>query len=414
MELTGRGKTLLAVSVVVGLTALAVGEGDLLRAAFLAAVAPLGGLVLLRWTRPSLESNRVLNPAQVEAGQATQVRLGIQNIGRGRPPALMLEDRIPYRLGNRPRLVLERLAPGARSVVNYTITPGTRGAYELGPLTVRTADPFGLAVSVQEFPITTELIVTPRIQPLPSLTLPGGAGMSSGESAAHAVAITGNDDIAVREYRHGDDMRRVHWKASAHRGQLMVRREEQPWENNAAVLLDVRRGAHRGELSSFEWMVDAAASATVRLSRDGIDPWVITAHRDFECRQGDYSQAMRYLATVAAAPEAPIVQMVEKAQRSRAVSGIMAFLGHLNPEEAAALGRLAKRGGHCTALVVDPVRWIPRAATSRTDPREQAFAEQHRAAVAVLANAGWQVIPVDAGTELRRVWTRLGAWRTLA
>ncbi|MFB9661654.1 DUF58 domain-containing protein [Glycomyces mayteni] len=414
MELTGRGKTLLAVSVVVGLTALAVGEGDLLRAAALAAIAPIGGLFVLRWSRPSLESNRVLNPAQVEAGQATQVRLGIQNTGRSRPPALMLEDRIPYRLGNRPRLVLERLAPGARSVVNYTITPGSRGAYELGPLTVRTSDPFGLAVSVQEFPVTTELIVTPRIQPLRSLLLPGGAGMSSGESASHTVAITGNDDIAVREYRNGDDMRRVHWKASAHRGQLMVRREEQPWENNAAVLLDVRRGAHRGELSSFEWMVDAAASATVRLSRDGIDPWLITAHRDFECRQGDYSQAMRYLATVAAAPEAPVAAMVEKAQRARSVSGIVAFLGHLTPEEAAALGRLARRGGRCTALVVDPVRWIPKAASSRVDPREQAFAQQHGQAVSTLASAGWQVVPVVAGTELRRVWTQLSAWRNLA
>lgn len=414
MELTGRGKTLLAVSAVVGLTALAVGEGDLLRAALLAFIAPLGGLLILRWTRPSLESNRVLNPPQVEAGQSTQVRLGIQNTGRGRPPALMLEDRIPYRLGNRPRLVLERLAPGARSVVNYTITPGMRGSYELGPLTVRTADPFGLAVSVQEFPITTELIVTPRIQPLSSLVLPGGAGMSSGESQSHSVAISGNDDIAIREYRHGDDMRRVHWKASAHRGQLMVRREEQPWENNAAVLLDVRRGAHRGELSSFEWMVDAAASATVRLARDGIDPWLITAHSDFECRQGDYAAAMRYLATVAAAPEAPIAHMVEKAQRSRSVSGIVAFLGHLTAEEGAALGRLARRGGHCSALVVDPLRWIPKAPSHRVDPREQVFDQQHRAAVAALANAGWQVIPVVAGTELRRVWPRLGAWRTLA
>jgi hypothetical protein len=161
-------------------------------------------------------------------------------------------------------------------------------------------------------------------------------------------------------------------------------------------------------------MVDAAASATVRLARDGIDPWLITAHRDFECRQGDYSQAMRYLATVSAAPEAPIAHMVEKAQRSRSVSGIVALLGHLSPEDAATLGRLARRGGHCTALVVDPVRWIPRAETTRIDPREQVFAEQHREAVSTLSNAGWQVIPVIAGTELRRVWTRLGAWRTLA
>ncbi|GAB3653270.1 DUF58 domain-containing protein [Glycomyces tarimensis] len=415
MELTGRGKTLLAVSAAVGLTALLVGEGDLLRAAMLAAIAPLGGLVMLRWTRPTLESNRVLNPAQIEAGQPTQVRLGIRNTGRRRPPALMLEDRIPYRLGNRPRLVLERLAPGARSVVNYAITAGMRGAYELGPLSVRCSDPFGLAVSNQEFPMTTELIVTPRIERLPSLRLPGGAGLSSGESQAQAVAITGNDDIAVREYRHGDDLRRVHWKASAHRGELMVRREEQPWENSAAILLDLRRGAHRGEgeLSSFEWMVNAAASATVRMARDGLAPRLVTALSEFDCHQGDYSLAMRYLATVAPTSDAPLSQVVEKTQRHRSVSAIVALMGHLTPEEAASLGRLAKRGGHCTALLLDPTRWMQRH-DARHDPRERAFAEQHRAAAAALMSAGWQVVPVVSGVELRRLWTQLGMWKAVS
>ncbi|HEU5130065.1 MAG TPA: DUF58 domain-containing protein [Glycomyces sp.] len=413
MELTGRGKTLLAVSVAVGLTALLVGEGDLLRAAMLAAIAPIGGLVLLAWTRPSLESNRVLNPAQVEAGQPTQVRLGIQNTGRRRPPALMLEDRIPYRLGNRPRLVLERLAPGARSVVNYTVVPGARGAYELGPLRVRCSDPFGLAMSNQEFPMTTQLIVTPRIEPLPTLRPPGGAGLSSGESQAQAVSITGNDDIAVREYRHGDDLRRVHWKASAHRGELMVRREEQPWENSAALLLDIRRGAHRGEgeHSSFEWMVNAAASAAVRLTRDGMAPRLVTAHADFECHRGDYSETMRYLATVSAASGAQLSRVVEKTQGARSVSAIVALLGHLTPEEAGSLGRLARRGGHCTALLLDPTRWGVRHDANPYDPQTAALAEQHRAAASALMSAGWQVVPVVSGTELRRVWTGLGTWK---
>lgn len=413
MELTGRGKTLLAVSAAVGLTALLVGEGDLLRAAVLAAVAPIGGLVLLAWTRPALESNRVLDPAQVEAGRPAQVRLGIRNTGRRRPPALMLEDRIPYRLGNRPRLVLERLEPGARSVVNYTIVPGARGSYELGPLRMRCSDPFGLAVSKQEFPMTTPLIVTPPAEPLPTLRLPGGAGLSSGESQAQAVSITGNDDIAVREYRHGDDLRRVHWKASAHRGELMVRREEQPWENSAAVLLDLRRGAHRGEgeLSSFEWMVNAAASATVRLARDGMAPRLVTAQAEFECRRGDYSETMRYLATVSLTSGASLSQVVDRTQRARSVSAVVALLGHLTPEEAGALSRLARRGGHCTALLLDPTRWAHRHGAAPHDPRELAFAQQHRAATAALIGAGWQVVPVVSGAELRRMWTSLGMWK---
>jgi uncharacterized protein (DUF58 family) len=409
VELTGRGKTLLVIGAAVGLLAFAVGEGDLLRAAVLAVVAPLGGLVLLAFTRPSLESNRVLNPAQVEAGRPTQVRLGIRNSGTRRPPALMLEDRIPYRLGNRPRLVLERLRPGARSVVNYTIHPVSRGSYELGPLTVQTTDPFGLSTLRQEFPTVNELIVTPRIERLPSLRMLGGVGTTSGESSAQAVAITGADDIAVREYRHGDDLRRVHWKASAHRGQLMVRREEQPFETSASVLLDLRRSAHRGDgdLSSFEWMVSAAASALARLSADGMAPRLVTSHADIPCEHRDFSIALRYLATVAATSGAPLPKMTERSARHRTGSALIALLGHLTPDQAAALGKLALRGGHCTALLLDPTRWAP-----RHDADESAVAEQHRAAVAALRSTGWQVHSVIAGTELRRVWmdiTRQGA-----
>ncbi len=50
----------------------------------------------------------------------------------------------------------------------------------------------------------------------------------------------------MREYRLGDDLRRVHWASTARTGDLMVRREEQPWQSRATVLLDTRRMAHAG------------------------------------------------------------------------------------------------------------------------------------------------------------------------
>ena len=99
----------------------------------------------------------------------------------------------------------------------------------------------------------------------------GGAGHSTSRS----VATHGDDDVATREYRHGDDLRRIHWRTTARRGELTVRREEQPWQSRGAVLLDTRLIAHRGDgpASSLEWAISAAASISIHL-----------AHARFELR----------------------------------------------------------------------------------------------------------------------------------
>src|SRR5947209_9048920 len=90
-------------------------------------------------------------------------------------------------------------------------------------------------------------------------------------SVSRSIATAGEDDAATREYRLGDDLRRIHWRSTARRGELMVRREEQPWQSRAVLLLDCRQSAHQGDgpLSSFEWSVSAAASIGLHLAHGG-------------------------------------------------------------------------------------------------------------------------------------------------
>ena len=89
-----------------------------------------------------------------------------------------------------------------------------------------------------------------------------GEYAGAGESQARIVAVHGEDDAATREYRYGDDLRRVHWRSTARTGELMVRREEQPWECRATLCSTPAAVRHRGEgpTASFEWAVSAAAS----------------------------------------------------------------------------------------------------------------------------------------------------------
>ena len=83
--------------------------------------------------------------------------------------------------------------------------------------------------------------------------------------------LRGDDDVIPREYRHGDDLRRVHWRSTAR-----VRRADGAPRGAArragrTVLLDTRRHAHRGAGpgSAFEWAVSALASVGVYIARRG-------------------------------------------------------------------------------------------------------------------------------------------------
>ena len=131
---------------------------------------------------------------------------------------------MPYTLGDRARFVIDRIEPRGAREMAYRVRADVRGRYHVGPLTVRLADPFGLVELARSFSAAA-ITVTPPIVPLPPGRLTG-SWTGGGGSRARMIASAGEDDVAPREYRHGDDLRRVHWRSTARRGELMVRREE--------------------------------------------------------------------------------------------------------------------------------------------------------------------------------------------
>ena len=99
--------------------------------------------------------------------------LRLQNLSRLPTGTLLLEDRLPYALGSRPRVVLERLGAHQASSVAYTVRADVRGRYEVGPLVVRLTDPFGLCELTRSFPSIDHLTVIPQVAPLPTVRLAG-------------------------------------------------------------------------------------------------------------------------------------------------------------------------------------------------------------------------------------------------
>src|SRR5690606_10096830 len=172
-----------------------------------------------------------------------------------------------------------------------------------------------------------------------------------------------------RQYRHGDDMRRVHWRATAHHGELMVRREEQPWQSRATLLLDNRSAGHagHGQDASLEWAVTALASIGVHLTRRGYAIRLVTDEG------GAVSGAWHDPGSGPAEAEAPLLEALAVVRASRsasvgrwpdlmagagAASGLLiAVLGRLRPQEAKLVAGLRHGSAAAMAIMLDATSW---------------------------------------------------------
>ncbi|MFC7107399.1 DUF58 domain-containing protein [Nonomuraea rubra] len=334
--LTSRGRSFLASGIAALLMAFFLGENDLFRIGVLVTALPLLAAMVVARTRYRLSCARRLDPPRAEVGGEATVTLRLENVTRLPTGLLLVEDTVPYALGVRPRFVLDRVEPRGVREIDYRVRSDLRGRYTIGPLSIRIADPFGLVELTRSFTISDTLVVTPHVAALPHVRL-SGEWTGGGDSRTRSVAAAGDDDVAPREYRQGDDLRRVHWRSTARYGELMVRREEQQWQSRGALLLDTRRHAHRGEgpRSSFEVAVSAAASIGVHLAHEGLGLRLVTDQGAEHLTDTGLSYSLLDTLAVVRHSPARSLEMGISALRSGGGDGlIVAVLGGMDAEEA--------------------------------------------------------------------------------
>jgi uncharacterized protein (DUF58 family) len=117
-----------------------------------------------------------------------------------------------------------------------------RGEFTLGPTVLRSGDPFGLFAHKKVIPAQGSLIVLPMIVDLEKFIVPPGLLTGGQVIRKKAVDITPHAS-GVREYTFGDPIKRIHWRTTARRGQLMVKEFEQDPQSEVWLFLDLYRYA---------------------------------------------------------------------------------------------------------------------------------------------------------------------------
>lgn len=223
--------------------------------AFLAALFALViGLVPELWYRHALRHLRIhqrLNERRVFFGETLTLSISVENQKLLPLPWLEIEDEMPSSLSlltgrasptykvNRVMLVNTfSLWSFQRVTRRYRLRCMARGVYTFGPALVRSGDPFGWLVREEHTPAPETLLVYPLVAPIESFGLP--PRYPFGERATpHRLLEDPLWVAGVRNYVTGDDPRRIHWKATAHAGELRSKVYEPSSQYRLLLLLDI-------------------------------------------------------------------------------------------------------------------------------------------------------------------------------
>lgn len=352
--LTRRGGLLLLGAALMAVVGRLLGLVELFMLAVAAAAMVAGAALYVRFTSFSVEATRRLRPPRVPAGTDSRVELTVRNRAGRRSPVLAAND--PFDSGRRQaHFLLAPLQPDETARAAYRLPTEARGVYDLGPLTLELSDPFGLARRSAVAAPLTSLTVFPRVDPIDAPALTRGDDAFATADHPTALASSGDDFYALREYEVGDDLRRVHWKTSAKLDQLMIRQDEVPWQGRATVVLDLDPVGHTPE--SLEVAVSAAASivtacwrrrSMVRLvSTDGVDSGTGSG--------GPHLDAiLEHLAGAGPAGDVPLNGLLASLRREGNGAALAVITTAGSPQSHLdALGRVRSRFGSTTLVMIE-------------------------------------------------------------
>ena len=230
------------------------------------------------------------------------------------------------------------LVPAAGWMARRELGPVIRGPLSASRLVVESADPLGffrtrrdqggggLAVAM---PLFTSLSDRLQVREIESQLTVVRAGQ-------------GTDLYGVREYRSGDSLRRIHWKTSARRGELVVREYEPPGLKVLALLLDPEPATaavadQLARLAASEAWDCLRGGGRVHLWSPGLEPLAPWQARSI----------WAVLEWLARWPELP-----EEAAESPRVMDAIAFTDRIDGPAVEALRELQERGASTRAWLI--------------------------------------------------------------
>ncbi|MCE2500534.1 MAG: DUF58 domain-containing protein [Dehalococcoidia bacterium] len=236
-----------------------------------------------------------------------------------------------------------------------------RGIYRTGRVSVTARDPFGLFRISRSFLNEQSYTVLPQTVPLPDLDRRFANLPSDSAFSRRTPAIT-PESSTIRDYAHGDSLRRIHWPYTARMNRLMVKEFDIGVSAQAWVLLDMERRSHFGEApdNTEELAVTLAASLVqhwdetavpVGLAANSGELWTLKPDR----RPAQLGILMETLAGIRADGNLPLERFIyDLRPQLSGFNTLMVITSSRRPEWTSALVGLRRQGINVAVCYVDP------------------------------------------------------------
>lgn len=237
------GRILIASLILVGLGGIvASGAAIYSRFLYLGLLLLVGGFIWTHWVGRSLQLQRSSRVQRANVGDIFEESYDIVNQSRLLAPWIEVVNgsKLPFAAGSR---ILTLFAGKQKRHYLARTWLTRRGAFVLGPTHISAGDPFGLFRVTKQIASTQTLVVLPLLFEVKSFIFPPGL-LPGGQVIRRKSSDVTPHAAGVREYMHGDAMKRIHWPTSIRRNQLIVKEFEQDPQAEVWLFLDAQKKIH--------------------------------------------------------------------------------------------------------------------------------------------------------------------------
>lgn len=207
---------------------------------YLAALGLLAARMAVRLTLQRLRIVHRLSTDHLFPGERVAITLAVTNGAPLPIPWVWVEDRVPAKLSRSAAFShVATMGPGAERIHRYEVQARERGLYRLGHVDISIGDWFGLHELGGTVDEEQWLTVYPRVVAVQPLRIP--SRLPIGPRRDPLSPFQDLLPVGIRQYVPGDPLRLMAWKATAHRGELMVKEQPLVRERITYYLLNLNR-----------------------------------------------------------------------------------------------------------------------------------------------------------------------------